>query len=140
MTQRTRHDPTLCYMRHLQIVDNIDSFPKNILNVFRIKKKANCIFGELSNLYLIVLLISFFSLFLWITAENRTKLKKLFIWTTKSGGAQHQTHTKCTWLFMSNYNNASDILDWAWFLHYFWLQLNSFTNKLKNLWSSKKFL
>ena len=52
-------------------------------------KKANDIFEELSNLYLILLIISFFLLLLWITSENRTKLKKLFIWTTKSGGTQH---------------------------------------------------
>ena len=52
-------------------------------------KKANDIFEELS-LYLIVSLISFFPLHMWFTAENRTKLKKLFIWTTKLGGTQHQ--------------------------------------------------
>ena len=44
------------------------------------KEKANCIFEELSNLYLIVLLISFFPPRLWITAETRTKLKNFFIW------------------------------------------------------------
>ena len=53
-------------------------------------KKANGIFEELSTLCLIVSLISFFPLLLWITAENRTKLKKLFISTTKSGRTQHQ--------------------------------------------------
>ena len=53
-------------------------------------KKANGIFAELSTLCLIVSLISFFPLLLWITAENRTKSKKLFISTTKSGGTQHQ--------------------------------------------------
>ena len=67
---------------------------------FRIKK-SNCIFEELSNFCLIVLLISFFPLLLWIIAENRTKLKKLYIWITKSGGTQHHRHTKCTWLFSS---------------------------------------
>ena len=39
------------YLGHFQIFDKIDSFPKN----------------------------NFFSLLLWITAENRTKLKRLFI-------------------------------------------------------------
>ena len=77
-----------------------------------------------------------FLLLLWITAEYRTKLKKLFIWTTKSGGTQHLKHIKCTWLFISNCNNISDILDWTWFLHYFWLQ-ESFNNKRKNLWTRK---
>ena len=44
-----------------------------------LQKKANRIFEELPNLYLIVLLISFIPLLLWITAENRTKLKTFFI-------------------------------------------------------------
>ena len=42
-------------------------------------KRANGIFEELPNLYLIVLLISFFPLLLRISAENRINLKKLFI-------------------------------------------------------------
>ena len=74
-------------------------FQKN-LTAFRIKK-PNWIFEELSNFCLIVFLISFFPLLLWITAENRTKLKKLYIWNTKSGGTQHHKHTNCTWLFSS---------------------------------------
>ena len=124
MMQRTWSLPHLvpCYLRHFQIFDKIDSFPKNIFNVIRIKKKANRIFDELSNLCSIVLLISFFLLLLWITAENRTKLKKSFVWTTKSGGTQHHKHTNCTWLFISNCSNVSDILEWTWFQHYFWLQ------------------
>ena len=77
MTRRTPL-PTPCYLRHFQIFNKIDSFPKRNLNFFWIKK-TNCIFEELSNLYITVLLISFFSLLLWITAENRTNLKKLFI-------------------------------------------------------------
>ena len=74
------------------------------------------------DLYLIVLLISFF--FWRITGEKRTKLKKkLFIWTTKSGETQHNKHTKCTkWLFISNFNNVNDVSDSGWFLHHFWLQ------------------
>ena len=66
-----------------------------------------------TNLYLIVQQISFLPLLLRITAENRTKLKKLFIWATKSGRIQHHTKKKkhCIWLFISNYNNASDIFE-----------------------------
>ena len=59
--------PAPYYLRHFQIFDKIDK-----------KKNANCMFEKLPNLYLIVLLISFFPLALWITAENRTRLKKLF--------------------------------------------------------------
>ena len=113
MTQRT-WPPATCYLSHLQIFDKIDRFPKN---VFRIRK-ANCIFEELSNLCLIVLQISFSPLLLWITAESRTKLKKLFIWTTKLGGAQHHKQTAPDYPSAT----ASDILDWTWYLHYFWLQ------------------
>ena len=92
------------------------------IKTFRIKKKENCIFDKMSKFYLIVLLISFFLLLLWITAEHGTKLKKLLIRTTKLGGTQQHKHINCTWLFISNYNNVSDNLDWTWFLHYFWLQ------------------
>ena len=45
-------------LRHFQIFVKIDSFPKIFLKPFRIKK-TNDIFEDLSNLYLIVLLISF---------------------------------------------------------------------------------
>ena len=62
-------------MDHFQIFEKINNFPKNILSVCSIKK-TNCIFEKLSNLYLIVLLISFFPLLLWNTAENWIKLKK----------------------------------------------------------------
>ena len=39
---------------------------------------------------------SLFPLLSWISTENKTKLKKLFISNTKSGGAQHHKHTNCT--------------------------------------------
>ena len=109
-----------CYLRHFEIFDETIVFQKKFLNVLRIKK-ANCISEELFTLYLIILIISFFLLLLSIAAENRVNRKKLFIWTTKSGGTQHHKHINCTWLFISNCNNASDILDWTWILHYFWL-------------------
>ena len=73
-------------------------------------KNASCIFEELSNLCLIVLLISLCPLLLRITAENRAKPNNLFVWAKKPGGTQHRKHTNCTWLFISNCNNASDIL------------------------------
>ena len=106
MIQRTWHLPSAISVISRFLTKSI-VFKKIILNVFRIKI-ANCIFEELSTLYLIVLLISFFPLLLWITAKNRTKLKKLFIWTTKSGEAQHHKHktytsqfsiqnSKCSW-------------------------------------------
>ena len=85
-------------------------------------KNASCIFEELSNLCVIVLLISFCPLLLRITAENRAKPNNFFIWANKPGRTQHRKHKNCTWLFISNCNNASDILGWTWFLHYFWLQ------------------
>ena len=39
------------------------------------------------------MLTSFFPRLLWIPAVKRTKLKKLSISTTKSGGAQHHKQT-----------------------------------------------
>ena len=100
---------------------------------------ANGIFEELPNLYLIVLLTSFFPLLLRISAENRINLK-LFIWTTELGGTQQtnkQTNkqTNCTWL-------ATAII-----LVIYWAERdfciisdcrNSFNNKFKNLFTSKK--
>ena len=50
------------------------------------------------------MLISFFPLLLWITAENGTKFKKLFIWTKKSGGTQHHKHT------VLDYSSATTIM------------------------------
>ena len=115
---RTEHDspqPRQCYLPHFQIFNKIDIFQKTFWISLE-WKKANCFFEELSNLYLIVLLISFFRLLLLITTDNKTKLKKLFIWTTKSGRTQLYKHTNCSWLFINNCNNASDILDSTWYL------------------------
>ena len=89
------------------------------------------------NLYLIVLLISFFLLLSWIIVENRTELKKLFIWATRSSGTQHRKHTKCTWLLISNCYHVRDILDWTWFLYISDCR-NSVNKKLQNLWTIKK--
>ena len=109
-------------------------------NVYAIKK-ANWIFEELSNLYLTVMLTSFFPRLLWIPAVKRTKLKKLSIWTTKSGGTQHhkQTNkqTNYTWLFMSNCNN-SDILNWTYFCIILIVWIHSATN-LKTYEQAKSF-
>ena len=43
-----------CYLHHFQFFDKIDSFQKK-----KKKKNLNCIFEELSNLYLIVLFLFF---------------------------------------------------------------------------------
>ena len=104
------------------------------------QRKAYCIFEGLSNLYWIISPINFFSLLLLIAGENRTKLKKLFIRTTKSGGVQHHNHTNSTWLFSSNSKIVSEKI---WTEHDFCIISdcrNSFNNKLKNLWTSKKIL
>ena len=82
------HDPLLPV---LSVIPRFSTksivFQKTFLNFLRCKLH-HYIFEELSNLYPIVLLISFFPLHSWIVVENRTKLKKLLIWTTKSGGTQ----------------------------------------------------
>ena len=63
-----------------------DSFLKSVLNVLE-AKKVDYIFEEPPNLYLVVFLVSFFSLLLWIPAENTRNLKKI----------QHCNYTGCTW-------------------------------------------
>ena len=110
LTQRTR--PHASPLLSASLPFNVDS--SKFLNIFRIKK-ANSIFEELSILYLIVL-ISYFLLLLCITAENGTKLKKLFIWTTTSGGKRHHKHTNR--IFISNCNNVSYIFDWLEFIQF----------------------
>ena len=122
--------PNPCYLRYFQILYKIDSFPKKIF--FRIKN-VNYIFEELSNLYLTVLLISFFPCLLWITAGNRTWRNYLF---ELQNQVEHNTINtqNYTWLFISNCNNVGDILDWTWFLHFFWLQefIQQQTSRLMN--------
>ena len=54
---------------------------KNFKNCFKCPwqlKNTGYIFKEISNLHLIFFPISFFSLFVWISAKNRTKLRKVF--------------------------------------------------------------
>ena len=111
------------------IFDKIDSFPKKIWTPL-----ANCIFEELSNLYFIVLLTSFFSPILWITAENRNKLKKFFIWNTKLVGTQRYKQKNFIWL-----SSATEIM-----LVILWTESdfciisdcsNSINNKLKNFFN-----
>ena len=51
------------------MTQRIDSLQKAFLNVFRIKK-ANCIFEELSYLYLVVLQICFFPLFCGLLSKT----------------------------------------------------------------------
>ena len=76
-------------------------FQKKIY-AFRIKKE-NYIFEKLSNLYLIVLLVSFFSLLLWITTENRTKNYMFEL----QNQAEHSTTSKQT---ASDYSSATAIM------------------------------
>ena len=137
MKQRT-WPPVPCSLCHFQIFDKIDSFPKNFLNVFRIKK-TNCIFEELSNLYLTVLLISFFPLLLWIAAENRTKLKNYLI-KLENQAERNTTNIQTA----PDYSSATAVmLVIVWTEHDFCIISdcsNSFKNKLKNLWTSKKFI
>ena len=118
MTQRTwPPPPAVCVISRFWLKSIVFKIKKNL---FRIKK------GKLhlwrTTLYLIILLVRFIPLLRWITTTIWIKLKKLCIWTTKSCATQHQNHTSCTWIFLSNCNKVSDILDWTWFLHYFWLQ------------------
>ena len=119
MTQRAWPPPTApYYLRHSQIFDQINSFSKNFLNVFRIKK-ANCISVELSNVYLINLLISFFPLLLWITAKNRTKLKKLYELQNQE---KHNTTNIQTGPDCSSTTAIMLVIFWIERERYFWLK------------------
>ena len=70
---------------------------------------------------------------------TKNKLKKLLIWIIKPGRTQHHKHTNCTWLLISNCNNVSDmLLIISYFLHYLWLQVCSFSNKLKQTYEKAK--
>ena len=102
MTKKTWTPPFTdpCSSRYFQISNKINSYLQKVFNVFMIKKRK--LHHGRTILYFIALLNSLFLLFWWIAAENRTKLKKLFIWTTKSSGAQHHKYKNCTWLFISN--------------------------------------
>ena len=95
----TSPPPTICVICRFSKKSIV--FQKKI-NVFRIKK-ANSIFAKLSNLYLIVLLVSFFSLLLWITAENRTKN---YIFKLQNQ-AKHSTTSKQT---APDYSSATAIM------------------------------
>ena len=80
--------------------------------------------------------ISFFPLLLWITAENRTKLNKLFNYLSElQNQAEHNIKNKQT---SPDYPSATAII-----LLIFWTERdfcrNSFNNKLKNLWTTKNF-
>ena len=74
--------PPPCYLRHFQIFDKIVSFPYKFLNVFRIRK-ANWIFEELSNLYLIVFLTHFMPLISFDTPWKHQKTRGFLMF---SGG------------------------------------------------------
>lgn len=62
-------------MRKYKIFDKIHSFLKHFSNVLN-SKKGDYIFEESLNLHVIV--VSFFSLPLWIPKENTAELEKLF--------------------------------------------------------------
>ena len=135
MTRTTWLPPPSAFCVIFRLLTKSIVFQKFFEQVFRITK-ANCIFEELSNLCFIILLISFIPFLLWITTENRTKLKKLYIRTTKSGGAQHHKHTNFTWI-----SSATPVM-----LVIFWTERelciisdcrNSFSNKLKTYEQAK---
>ena len=110
----------------------------NFFECLHDKKKANCIFKEISNLWLTVFQISFFPLLLRIATENRTKLKKLFIWTKNQ--VEHNTANMQT---APDYSPVTVIM-----LLIFWSECDfriisdcsNSLNQLKNLWTRKNFL
>ena len=92
----------------------IESFPENFLNVFRIKM-ANCIFEELSNLFIINCFANHFLSSSFVDSIKTEPSWRNYLFELQNQ-AEHNTtnkqtnkQTNCTWLFISNCNNASDI-------------------------------
>ena len=73
-----QHDPDPYYVLHSQSFVKIDSFPKIVLDALKSRKRRIHL-KKVVYLHVIVLTVRFFSLFLCIPAENRIKLKKLFL-------------------------------------------------------------
>ena len=89
------HPPASCYLRHFQIFWQKLIVSQKHFWISPGQKKENFSFEKLSSL-----LVYLFPLLLWIKTENRIKLKKLFIWTTKSrrggGRGRNTTNVKTT--------------------------------------------
>ena len=98
-------------MRKYKIFDKIHSFLKHFSNVLN-SKKGDYIFEESLNLHVIV--VSFFSLPLWIPKENTAELEKLFnlnsrlrwgapanalCWSEESAQIKHFTHYALTGMY-----------------------------------------
>ena len=101
--------PILYYMLHFQIFDKIDSFLSNISSALEAKK----VDYMTNRLIYIALLISIFSLTVWIQEKNRAKLKKLFYLNSRlRWGVQYPRYKECTPYFpISNCSNASGFLN-----------------------------
>ena len=132
MTWRT-WPPTPCYLRHFQIFEKFDVF-QIFLNVF-MTKKGNCIFKEISNLWLTVFQISFFcGLQQNIEPNWRNYLFEL------QNQVEHNTANMQT---APDYSPVTVIM-----LLIFWSECDfriifdcsNSLNQLKNLWTSKNFL
>ena len=91
-------------MRQYKIFDKIHSFLKHFSNVLN-SKKGDYIFEESLNLHVIV--VSFFSLPLWIPKENTAELEKLrwgapanaLCWSEESVQIKHFTHYALTGMY-----------------------------------------
>ena len=127
--------PALTCLRHFQNFDNIDSFPKNFECIWG--EKANYIFEGLAALYLIILLISFFPSFCGLQQKIEPSWRN-YLFQIQSQ-AEHNTTSK---QIPPDYSSVN-----ARMLVIFWTErdfciisdcMNSFNNKLKNLWTSKK--
>ena len=134
MAQRTWPllSPVPFYLYHFQIFDKIDSFPKKCFIAFMIKKGELHVFEELSNLYLIVLLIVTFLFFRVLLQKIEPSWKNYWL------ELQNQAKRKITNIQTApDYSSATAIM-----LVIFWTERdfcivsdcrNKFSNKVKNL-------
>ena len=138
---KEHESPAICVISRFSTKSIV--FQKEFLNVFSIKKgklhlaAMNC--NELSNLYWIVLLISFFLFFCGLEQKAEPNLRNY------SYELQNQVeHNSKNKQIAPDYSSATAIM-----LVIFWIEhdfciisgcRDSFKNKLKNLWTIRKFL
>ena len=89
--------PASCSMRRSQIFKKIDSFPKNVLNIFSNKKGRFTYLKNSSLIYIYLFSQSAFPLLSWIPEKIQPSWRNDLIRSTNWGGKQHRKCTDFTW-------------------------------------------
>ena len=103
--------PTPYSMRHIQVFNKINRILKNVSNALGNKKGRLHFWRTAWFTYKCWFVV--FALLLWILAENRVKLEKLFNFNGRlRWGAQNPRYTECSYYFLiSNCSNSSEFLN-----------------------------